>query len=98
MIEMGLGVIFPLLLILNLEMDPSLAGLALIPATIPMVLGAPLAGRWYDRMGGRPAAGGRLRDPRRCPGLVMAVGRPDRELRRASCRGCCSTASGWRWC
>jgi MFS family permease len=54
MIEMGTGVIFPLLLILNLEMDPSLAGLALIPATLPMVLGAPLAGRWYDRAGGRP--------------------------------------------
>lgn len=54
MVEMGTGVIFPLLLILNLEMDPSLAGLALIPATIPMVLGAPLAGRWYDAMGGRP--------------------------------------------
>ena len=54
MVEMGTGVLFPLLLILNLEMAPSLAGLALIPATIPMVLGAPLAGRWYDRMGGRP--------------------------------------------
>lgn len=54
MVEMGTGVLFPLLLILNLGMEPSLAGLALIPATIPMVLGAPLAGRWYDRMGGRP--------------------------------------------
>lgn len=52
-IEMGTGVIFPLLLILNLEMDPSLAGLALIPLTLPMVLGASLAGRWYDRAGGR---------------------------------------------
>ena len=54
MIEMGTGVIFPLLLILNLEMDPSLAGLALIPLTLPMVLGASLAGRWYDGAGGRP--------------------------------------------
>jgi MFS family permease len=54
MAEMGLGVIFPLLLILNLEMSPALAGLALAPATLPMIVLAPLAGRWYDRVGGRP--------------------------------------------
>ena len=30
---MGLGVIFPLILILNLEMTPAMAGLALIPTT-----------------------------------------------------------------
>lgn len=53
MAEMGLGVLFPLLLILNLQMDPALAGLALIPTTLPMVVLAPLAGRWYDRVGGR---------------------------------------------
>jgi len=52
--EMGLGLLFPLLLILNLGMSPALAGLALIPTTLPMVVGAPLAGRWYDRSGGRP--------------------------------------------
>jgi MFS family permease len=51
--EMGLGVLFPLLLILNLEMDPALAGLALIPTTVPMVILAPIAGRWYDRVGGK---------------------------------------------
>ena len=51
---MGLGVIFPLLLILNLGMSPALAGLALAPATLPMIVLAPLAGRWYDRVGGRP--------------------------------------------
>ncbi|MCS5497293.1 MFS transporter [Cnuibacter physcomitrellae] len=51
--EMGLGVLFPLLLVLNLGMDPGLAGLALIPSTLPMILIAPLAGRWYDRSGGR---------------------------------------------
>ena len=57
--EMGLGVLFPLLLILNLQMDPALAGLALIPTTVPMVVLAPLAGRWYDRVGGRaPLAAG----------------------------------------
>ncbi len=54
MAEIGLGVIFPLLLILNLTMDPALAGLALIPTTLPMIAVAPLAGRWYDRAGGRP--------------------------------------------
>lgn len=53
MAEIGLGVIFPLLLILNLEMDPALAGLALIPTTLPMIAIAPLAGRWYDKVGGR---------------------------------------------
>jgi EmrB/QacA subfamily drug resistance transporter len=54
MAEMGLGVIFPLLLILNLGMSPALAGLALAPATLPMIVLAPLVGRWYDRTGGRP--------------------------------------------
>ena len=54
MAEMGLALLFPLLLILNLELSPALAGLALIPSTLPMVFGAPLAGRWYDRTGGGP--------------------------------------------
>ena len=54
MAEIGLGVIFPLLLILNLGMEPALAGLALIPTTLPMIALAPIAGRWYDRSGGRP--------------------------------------------
>lgn len=59
MTEMGLGLMFPLLLILNLGMEPGLAGLALIPTTLPMVVVAPLAGRWYDRVGGRvPLAAG----------------------------------------
>lgn len=52
--EMGLALLFPLLLILNLTMAPGLAGLALIPTTVPMVLIAPLAGRWYDQAGVRP--------------------------------------------
>ena len=54
MAEMGLGLLFPLLLILNLGMSPALAGLALIPTTVPMVLFSNFAGRWYDRSGGRP--------------------------------------------
>lgn len=51
--ELGFGVIFPLLLVLNLRMSPVLAGFALLPATIPMILAAPAGGRWYDRVGGR---------------------------------------------
>ena len=51
--EMGLALLFPLLLILNLQMSPGLAGLALLPTTLPMVVIAPLAGRWYDKIGGR---------------------------------------------
>lgn len=65
MAEMGLGLIFPLLLILNLKMDPGLAGLALIPTTLPMVLLAPLTGRWYDRSGGRA--------PMTCGFLILAL-------------------------
>jgi EmrB/QacA subfamily drug resistance transporter len=52
--EMGLGVIFPLLLILNLGMPPGVAGLALLPASLPLIFIAPLVGRWYDRAGTRP--------------------------------------------
>ena len=54
MAEMGLGLLFPLLLILNLGLSPAIAGLALIPTTIPMILLSTTAGRWYDRAGGRP--------------------------------------------
>lgn len=53
MAEMGLGILFPLLLVLNLGMNPGLAGLALLPASLPMIFVAPAAGRWYDRVGGR---------------------------------------------
>src|SRR5262249_6766526 len=51
--EMGLGIIFPLFLVLNLGMSSVLAGVALIPTTLPMVVVASLAGCWYDRRGGR---------------------------------------------
>lgn len=53
MVEMGLGLLLPLYLILNLGMSPGRAGLALIPVTIPMIFVAPLAGRWYDKTGGK---------------------------------------------
>jgi MFS family permease len=51
---MGLGLLLPLLLILNLGMSPALAGLALMPTTLPMVVLSRVAGNWYDRAGGRP--------------------------------------------
>lgn len=51
--ELGFGVIFPLILVLNLQMTPVTAGLALLPASVPMILVAPAGGRWYDRVGGR---------------------------------------------
>lgn len=54
MAEMGLGLLFPLLLILNLGMNPAVAGLALIPTTLPIVLLSRVAGNWYDKAGGRP--------------------------------------------
>jgi EmrB/QacA subfamily drug resistance transporter len=79
MAEMGLGVIFPLLLILNLGMNPALAGVALAPATLPMIILAPLAGRWYDRAGGRPPlmlGFGALA----VAGLVLAWGRASAQL------------------
>jgi MFS family permease len=44
---------------------PGLAGLALIPTALPMVLLAPLTGRWYDRSGGRP--------PMTCGFLILAL-------------------------
>ena len=71
--EMGLGVILPLLLILNLQMSPGLAGLALLPASVPLIVIAPLVGRWYDRSGTRPpmATGYLLLA---ASGLLLAVG------------------------
>ncbi len=53
MIELGLGYLLPYLLLLVVGVDPAVAGLALIPATVPIVLAGPLAGRAYDRFGGR---------------------------------------------
>lgn len=53
MIELGLGFLMPFFLLLVIGLEPALAGLALLPATIPVVLAGPLAGRFYDRYGGR---------------------------------------------
>jgi EmrB/QacA subfamily drug resistance transporter len=53
MIELGLGFLMPYFLLLVVGVDPEIAGIALIPATIPIILAGPLAGRAYDKVGGR---------------------------------------------
>jgi EmrB/QacA subfamily drug resistance transporter len=53
MIELGLGFLMPFYLLLVIGVDPAVAGLALIPGTIPIILAGPLAGRAFDRVGGR---------------------------------------------
>lgn len=53
MVELGLGYLIPYLLLLVIGVDPLVAGIALIPATLPIVLAGPLAGRAFDRVGGR---------------------------------------------
>jgi EmrB/QacA subfamily drug resistance transporter len=53
MIELGLGYLLPYLLLLVIGVDPLVAGIALIPSTLPIVLAGPLAGRAFDRIGGR---------------------------------------------
>src|ERR1700742_2920805 len=53
MIELGLGFLTPFFLLLVVGVSPMTAGIALIPATIPVILAGPLAGRAFDRFGGR---------------------------------------------
>jgi hypothetical protein len=53
MIELGLGFLMPFYLPLVVGVSPEAAGIALIPATIPIILAGPLAGRAFDRVGGR---------------------------------------------
>src|SRR5687768_15571098 len=53
MIELGLGFLLPFYLLLVVGVSPEGAGLALIPSTIPVILAGPLAGRMFDRIGGR---------------------------------------------
>jgi EmrB/QacA subfamily drug resistance transporter len=59
MIELGLGFLTPFFLLLVVGVSPAAAGVALIPATIPVILAGPLAGKAFDRFGGRwPLVGG----------------------------------------
>jgi EmrB/QacA subfamily drug resistance transporter len=52
-LELGLGYLLPFYLLLVVGVSPVVAGIALIPGTIPIVLAGPLAGRIFDRHGGR---------------------------------------------
>ena len=53
MVELGLGFLLPYYLLLVVGVGPVTAGIALIPGTIPIILAGPLAGRLFDRVGGR---------------------------------------------
>jgi MFS family permease len=53
MVELGLGFLMPFYLLLVIGVSPAVAGIALIPGTIPIILAGPLAGRAFDRVGGR---------------------------------------------
>jgi EmrB/QacA subfamily drug resistance transporter len=52
-IELAAGYLLPFFLLLVVGLAPGAAGLALIPATVPIIVVAPLVGRWFDRSGGR---------------------------------------------
>lgn len=52
-IELATAYLLPFFLLLVIGLRPGAAGLALIPATAPIIIVAPLAGRWFDRAGGR---------------------------------------------
>jgi EmrB/QacA subfamily drug resistance transporter len=52
-LELGLGYLLPFYLLLVVGVGPVLAGIALIPGTIPIILAGPMAGRVFDRRGGR---------------------------------------------
>jgi MFS family permease len=53
MVELGMGFLLPAYLLLVIGVSPAVAGLALIPATVPIILAGPLAGRAFDKVGGR---------------------------------------------
>jgi EmrB/QacA subfamily drug resistance transporter len=72
MIELGLGYLTPFFLLLVVGVSPATAGIALIPATVPIILAGPLSGRAFDRFGGRwPLAVGFL--VLSLSGLVLAL-------------------------
>ena len=52
-LELGLGYLLPFYLLLVVGVGPVVAGIALIPGTIPIILAGPMAGRMFDRQGGR---------------------------------------------
>ncbi|UJA20897.1 MFS transporter [Thermoleophilia bacterium SCSIO 60948] len=52
-VELGLGFLMPFFMLLVIGVDPAIAGIALIPSTLPIILAGPLAGRVFDKIGGR---------------------------------------------
>jgi EmrB/QacA subfamily drug resistance transporter len=72
MVELGLGYLTPFFLLLVVGVSPAAAGVALIPATVPIILAGPLAGKAFDRFGGRwPLVAGFL--VLAASGVVLAV-------------------------
>ncbi len=53
MVELGTAYLLPYFLLMMIGLTPIQAGIALIPATVPIILAGPLAGRMFDRVGGR---------------------------------------------
>jgi EmrB/QacA subfamily drug resistance transporter len=78
-IELGLGFLMPFFLLLVIGIGPATAGIALIPATIPIILAGPLAGRAFDRYGGRiPLVAGFL--VLAASGVALAAGAGDQSV------------------
>jgi len=53
MVELGTAYLLPYFLLMMIGLSPVTAGIALIPATVPIMLSGPLAGKMFDRVGGR---------------------------------------------
>jgi EmrB/QacA subfamily drug resistance transporter len=53
MIELGTAYLLPYFLLMMIGFSPIVAGIALIPATVPIIIAGPLAGKWFDLKGGR---------------------------------------------
>ena len=78
-IELGLGFLLPFYLLLVVGISPEAAGIALIPATIPIIFAGPLAGRAFDRWGGQaPLAIGFL--VLAASGVALAIAVPERDV------------------
>ena len=76
MIELGMGFLLPFFMLLVVGVSPATAGIALIPGTFPIILAGPLAGRAFDRVGGRiPLVAGFL--VLAASGVALAAGASD---------------------
>lgn len=96
MVELGLGFLTPFFLLLVVGVSPATAGIALIPATVPIILAGPLAGKAFDRFGGRwPLFGGFL--VLAASGVVLAVSVSEESavalIPACCCRGSASASS-----